>query len=363
MSTTEAENKSAADTEAVVRADGSVRADGTVGATGLHSNLGSPYFRRAVFGAVLLVLVALPLFLDPYPLSLAGRALAFGLLVISVDLLTGFMGMATLGQVAFFGAGAYVSGLVAINVSTNAFLQLGIGAGAGALLALVAGTVAVRTSGIIFLMVTLAVGELAHQGADTMTVTGGSNGLAGIPPLTLVPGGDPLTVPGYVYWWVLFVFLLGYLISLLITRSPLGRSMRGIRDGDLRLRALGQRTYTVKLLAFTIAGGIAGMAGTAWTAQTRFISPGDMAFDMAAFALLAVVLGGAGTLWGPVIGAVIVIFVRDWLGGIFDGRGTLMLGITFVLGVYFLPKGVAGIRWRLRRRRTETDRSREDATT
>lgn len=322
-----------------------------------HRNLSRTHLQRAVVGIVLLMLVALPFLIGPYPLSLAGRALAFGLLVISVDLLTGVMGMPTLGQVAFFGAGAYASGLVAINITTNALVQLVIAAGAGAMLALIAGAVAVRTSGVIFLMVTLAIGELGHLAADGMSITGGSNGLAGIPPLTLTPGGEPVTVAGYVYWWILVVFLLGYLLSLMLTRSPLGRSMRGVRDGELRMQALGQTTYSVKLLAFVVAGGIAGMAGAAWTAQTRFISPGDLGFDMAAFALLAVVLGGAGTLWGPVIGAFIVIFVRDWLGGVVPASGTLMLGIVFVLAVYMLPMGVAGMRWRFFHRQRQGAKS------
>lgn len=317
----------------------------------LHPQAQHPVLRVAVTVVVLLILVALPFFLAPYPLSLAGRALAFGLLVVSVDLLTGVMGMPTLGQVAYFGAGAYTAGLVGLHVTGSGLVQLAVGAVAGAVLALITGAVAVRTAGIVFLMVTLAIGELAHIGAGSLEVVGASNGLAGIPPVSVLPGGEPLTVPGYVYWWVLAVFLVGYCAATVLNRSPLGRSMRGVRDGELRLRALGQRTYAVKLLAYTIAGGVAGAAGTAWVAQTQFISPGDLGFDMAAFALLAVVLGGAGSLWGPVIGAALVIFVRDWLGGYIEGRGTLLLGIVFVVAVYLLPRGVAGIKWRALRRK------------
>lgn len=310
----------------------------------LHRNPRRPGLARAVVAIALLALALLPLILAPYPLSLVSRALAFALMVISVDLLTGIMGMPTLGQVAYFGAGAYTAGLVGIHVSASGLVQLGVGVAAGAVLALLTGAVAVRTAGIVFLMVTLAIGELAHLAADGMSVVGGSNGLAGIPPITVLPGGEPLVLQGHVYWWVLAVFLLGLGVAVLVVRSPLGRSMRGVRDGEMRLRALGQSTYPTKLLGFTIAGGLAGAAGTAWVAQARFVSPGDLGFDMAAFALLAVVLGGAGTLWGPIIGAGVVIFVRDWLGGQFEGRGTLMLGVVFVLAVYILPRGIAGVR-------------------
>ena len=301
---------------------------------------------RAALGVVILVLATLPLFLAPYPIGLAGRILAFALLVVGVDLLTGVTGMPTLGQVAYFGTGAYVAGLVGIHLSASAVVQLLVGTGAAALLALVTGAVAVRTSGIVFLMVTLAIGELAHRIADSLEVVGASNGLAGIPPISILPGGPSLDLAGFVYWWVLAVFLLGMLVATLVVRSPLGRSMQGVRDGEKRLHALGQQTYPVKLAAYVIAGGLAGAAGTAWVAQTRFFSPGDLGFDVAAFALLSVVLGGAGTLWGPVIGAVVVIFVRDELSSFVDGKGALMLGVLFVVAVYTLPHGIAGARWR-----------------
>jgi branched-chain amino acid transport system permease protein len=300
--------------------------------------------KRAVLPAALLVLAALPLFLAAYPITLAGRILAFALLVVSVDLLTGLTGLPTLGQVAYFGAGAYSAGLIGIHLSSNVFVQLLGGSAVAALVALVTGAVAVRTSGIVFLMVTLAIGELSHKLADSLDVVGASNGLAGIPPITVLPGGEPLLLAGLVYWWVLAVFLLGLGAAVMVSRSPLGRSMRGVRDGESRLRALGQRTYPVKLAAYVVAGTVAGAAGTAWAAQTRFISPGDLGFGVAAIALLSVVLGGTGTLWGPVIGAAVVILVRDWLSGYVDGRGALLLGVLFVVAVYTMPRGIAGVR-------------------
>ena len=301
---------------------------------------------RVALGLVLLLLAALPLFLAPYPIGLAGRILAFALLVVSVDLLTGVTGMPTLGQVAYFGAGAYTAGLVGIHFSDNGFVQLAAGVGVAAVLALVTGAVAVRTSGIVFLMVTLAIGELVHKVADSLTLVGASNGLAGIPAITVLPGGDPLLLAGFVYWWVLGVFVVGLLVAYLVVKSPLGRSMRGVRDGEKRLHAIGQQTYPVKLAAYVVAGALAGAAGTAWVAQTRFFSPGDLGFDVAAFALLSVVLGGAGTLWGPAIGAAVVVLVRDWLSTYVDGKGALMLGILFVIAVYTLPRGIAGARWK-----------------
>jgi branched-chain amino acid transport system permease protein len=294
---------------------------------------------------IIIVLASLPLFLAPYPISLAGRILAFALLVVSVDLLTGLTGLPSLGQIAYFGVGAYTAGLVGVHYTDNVFVQLLAGVALAALVALVTGAFVVRTSGIVFLMVTLAVGELTHKLADGLDLVGGTNGLVGIPPVTLLPGGEPLVLAGVTYWWVLAVFLLGFGAAITLSRSPLGRSMRGVREAEPRMASIGQRTYAVKLVAFVLAGSIAGAAGTAWTMQTRFISPGDLAFSVSAIALLSVILGGAGTLWGPVIGATIVILVRDYVSGFVSGHGDLMLGVLFVVAVYALPRGIAGQRF------------------
>lgn len=294
----------------------------------------------------LVILISLPFWMAPYPVTLMSRILAFALLVVSVDLLTGYTGLPTLGQVAYFGAGAYAAGLVGIHLTTNAFVQLLVGTLFAAAMALVTGAVAVRTKGFVFLMVSLAIAELAHKHAESTPLTGGSNGLSGIPAISILPGGESLRLAGFVYFWVLFVFVLGVTLSVILVKSPMGRSMRGIRDGEARMRAIGRRTYAVKLMAYTFAGSLAGMAGTAWTAQARFVSPGDMAFSLAAIALLSVVLGGAGTIWGPILAAAIVIIIRDYVGTFVDGRGGTILGLLFVVAVFVLPRGIAGLRRR-----------------
>lgn len=300
---------------------------------------------RLVVGVGILVLAILPLIMGAYPIGLASRMLAFALLVVSVDLLTGFTGMPTLGQVAYFGAGAYTAGLMGIHVTGNAFVQVVAGTLAAAVLALVTGSVVVRTTGIVFLMVTLAVGELAYEVFGSLSVVGASDGLGGIPPLTLLPGGATLDLAGFVYWWILVVFLVGVAAAVCVVKSPLGRSMRGVRDAETRLHALGQQTYSVRLLAYVIAGGIAGAAGTAWVAQARFFSPADLGFTVSAFALLSVVLGGAGTLWGPMLGAAVVVFIQEYVASftLFEGRSGILLGTVFVLCVFLLPRGIAGV--------------------
>lgn len=299
-----------------------------------------PMLALILIAAAVVVLISVPFWVPTYPVSILSRILAFALLVVSVDLLTGYTGLPTLGQVAYFGAGAYTAGLVGRHLSSEVIVQILIGTLVAAFMALITGIVAVRVKGFVFLMVTLAIAELAHTQADLLQFLGGSNGL-NMPPITLF--GTPVVLAGFVYFWVLAVFLFGVTLSVILVRSPMGRSMRGVRDGEPRMKAIGRRTYVVKLVAYTFAGSLAGMAGTAWMAQSRFFSPGDMAFSLAAVALLTVVLGGAGTMWGPIVAAFLVLAVRDYVGPMAGGMGGLILGLLFVVAVFVLPRGVAGV--------------------
>jgi len=290
--------------------------------------------------AVVLVLAGLPLVLTSYQASTAGRLLAFAVLALSVDLLAGITGLPTLGQAAYFGVGAYAAALTGIHLSTNGPLQLVIAVAAGALSAAATGWVAVRTGGTVFLMLTLAIGELVQQVASRWSYVGGSNGLAGMPALQL--GGHTVTLPGVIYWYLLVVFLVMYAVVRVLVSSPFGRTLRGIRDNEPRMRALGYRPAAAKYAAYAAAGGVAAAGGAMWVTEARFVSPSDLGFEVAALALLAVVIGGAGTLWGPCLGAAIVLLTRDYLPGITGGHGPLLLGALFVLTVYVLPRGLAG---------------------
>jgi branched-chain amino acid transport system permease protein len=292
---------------------------------------------------VLLALAAAPFVLDAYQLSTAGRMLAFAVLALSVDLLTGVTGLPTLGQAAYFGVGAYAAALTGIHLTANGPMQLLIASAAGAVAAVATGWVAVRTGGTVFLMLTLAVGELVRQVADRWSYVGASNGLAGMPAVRLAPGGSAVTVPGYVYWYLLSAFVVVYLAVRMVVSSPFGRTLRGIRDNEPRMRALGYRPAVAKFAVYACAGAVAGAGGAMWVTQTRFVSPADLGFEIAALALLAVVIGGAGTLWGPCIGAAIVLLTRDYLPSVIGGNGPLLLGVLFILTVYALPRGIGGL--------------------
>ncbi|ALG08860.1 hypothetical protein AOZ06_19820 [Kibdelosporangium phytohabitans] len=291
---------------------------------------------------VLVVLASAQMFLAPFATGTLSRILVFGLLAVSLDLLVGIAGLPSLGHAAYFGIGAYAAGWVSINVTSAIPVPLLVGAVAGALGAAVTGWITVRAHGVFFLMLTLAIGELLHQLAHTWDpVTGGANGMAGVPPARAA--GQPLLLSGYVYWYVLAAFVLGFAIVWVVSRSPFGLALRGIRDNEPRMRALGYPTRIYKYAVFVFAGSIAGMAAALLAAQQRFVTPADVGFATAALVLLAVIIGGAGTLWGPVLGAALVILVRDAIDPGLDGHGTLVLGLVFIAVVYGLPRGFGGL--------------------
>jgi branched-chain amino acid transport system permease protein len=297
--------------------------------------------RLARWAAPLALLAVAPLLVGPYATLALTRLLVFALLALGLDLLAGYAGLASLGHGAYFGAGAYAAGWVALHVSPSAPLMLLASLGTAAFVAAVAGSLAVRAHGVFFLMLTLALGEIVQQLAESWHgVTGGSNGLYGIPAARL--GAVVLLDARDVYWWVLGMCALCALGFASLAASPFGDTLRGIRDNEPRMRALGYRVYHYKLAAFVASGAGAGLAGGLLATQQRLVTPADAGLGTSIPALLALTIGGAGSLWGACVGAAIVVLVRDWLGVSLGGRGPLILGLTFVAVVYLLPGGLAG---------------------
>ena len=304
--------------------------------------------RRAGLGLVLLVLIAAPFLVGTYTIEMLARILVFALLAMSVNLLTGVTGLPTLGQSAYFGVGAYTGAIVATEVSDIGIVQLVLAATLGAVVALPTGWVAVRARGVAFLMITLAIGEIAYSAAvQWEDVTRGTDGYSGIPAVVPLPGMAPLELEGLVYFYVLAVFLLLFVAVHLLVSSSFGLALRGIRDNEARMRAVGYPTTAFALAGYCAAGALAAAAGALYVSVQRFVSPSDAGFEIAALALLAVIVGGVGSMWGACLGAAVVILTEDYLGGYVAGRSTLLLGILFVVAVYLLPRGIAGVRrWR-----------------
>lgn len=303
-----------------------------------------PDVRTALLvGVVVVALLVIPWVLGTYAVMTFTKILIFAVLAMSVNLLTGVAGLPTLGQAAYFGVGAYAGALTAIHLSELGVVQVVVAVVAGVVAALLTGPVAIRGRGVAFLMITLAIGEIAYSAAGRLPrITGGTDGLSGIPPVVVLPGMEGLRNQGLIYYYVLAAAILAYVLVAVLLRSPLGLTLRGLRDNEARLRAVGYRTDSYALAAYVIAGGLAALAGSLWASSQRFVAPGDMGFQVAALALLCVIVGGVGSMWGACLGALVVIFTRDYLGQMGFASGTLLLGILFVLAVYLLPRGIAG---------------------
>ncbi|WP_109474282.1 branched-chain amino acid ABC transporter permease [Ornithinimicrobium cavernae] len=307
--------------------------------------------RTAVLVAVVTVLLLLvPWVFGAFTVMTFTRALVFAVLAMSVNLLTGVAGMPTLGQAAYFGVGAYTGALVGIHWSELGVVQLALATLAGVVAAVLTGPLAIRGRGVAFLMITLAIGEIGYTAAGRLdSVTGGTDGMSGIPPVVVTPGGSGLVNEGLIYYYVLVVAAVSYAAVAVLLRSPFGLTLRGLRDNESRLRSVGYRTDSYALAAYVYAGGLAALAGSLWASSQRFVAPGDLGFEISALALLAVIVGGVGSMWGACLGALLVVFTRDYLGQQLSGHAPLLLGILFVLTVYLLPQGVAGGRAQWRR--------------
>ena len=212
-----------------------------------------------------------------------------------------------------------------------------------------------RSRGVYFVMLTLAFGQLLWVLALNWTsLTGGSNGIFGIGAPTLANGSKLLASTDHFYWYVVCVFLVGYAVLWLIVRSPFGRALAAIRENESRAASLGYNVQLYKLAVFTIAGAVAGYAGSLACQQPKYFSPDGMSFEVSAVAVVAIVIGGQRSLIGAVIGAAFYYILRDRLSDVLSSHWQLVLGVSFVLVVYLLPFGfVGGARW-LRQRLART---------
>jgi branched-chain amino acid transport system permease protein len=300
--------------------------------------------------AVLALLVAAPAVLDNYRTFLLTEILIFGLFAASLDLLLGYTGLPSLGHAGYFGVGGYAAGLLALHVTSNAFAQLAVAVAAAAGVALLTGIFAVRSRDVYFLMLTLAFGQLLWVLAlNWSSLTGGSNGVYGIPVPKLAGSSTWLQPDDHFYWYTLAVFLVGYLALRIVVVSPVGRGLAGIRGNPERMSSLGYNVPLYKLAVFTFAGAIAGYAGALACQQAKYFSPDGMSFEVSAVAVVVIVIGGQRTLLGAVLGAAFYYVVRDQLSDVLSSHWQLALGVVFVLVVYLLPGGIVAGGRRLRR--------------
>jgi branched-chain amino acid transport system permease protein len=297
---------------------------------------------------------------NSFLILLATRALAFSILVMSLDILLGYAGLASLGQAAYLTIGAYATAILAtryqFGLGWDFWLVVLLGLLLGAALAAVFGLLAIRASGVYFLMITLALGQCVWGLAYRWnSLTGGDNGIN----LRQRPRfGIDLANDVTFFYLVLGIFAVCLLIMFTLVRSPFGRSLVGIRERELRMKILGYNTWLHKYIAFIIAGAFGGLAGVLWAHTAGIVSPVNAELPTSVDALLMAVLGGSGTLVGGVIGTFIVFLLREWLSTVVPWW-QYVLGGVYVLTILFLPTGLIGIPERLRQRRSALGERRE----
>lgn len=303
-------------------------------------------YRPAFLVLLALALASIPLWAPRFWIYIATQALIFAIFAMSLDLLVGYAGLPSFGHAAFYGVGAYACALLALGHIDGLVPLLLVGMlGAGAV-ALPIGALSLRTSGIYFLMLTLAFAQMLWGLAVNWTsLTRGTDGLIGIPRPTL-PWLDSLNVSLYergpFFFLCLVIAIAVFVLLEALARSPFGRTLEGIRENDRRMRALGFPTFRYRLAAFVVAGMMAGIAGSLAAMSNGFATPDLLYWTVSGLALIAVVVGGTRSLVGPALGAFVVLFAQLGLSTYVD-RWELVLGALFIAFVLFLPRGLVGL--------------------
>jgi len=288
--------------------------------------------------SVVAVIVALllPYLVSPFYTGVGTQVLVFALLAMSVGLLGGYLGLMPLGHAGIMGVSSYALGYFITRAHYSVEAAAGIALLAALITSALFGAMAVRTSGVFFTMITLAQGMLVWGGAyKWYQVTGAENGLRGI--------ARPSFAATYweFHYLALLIFAAGWLALWLVVNSPLGLSLQGIRESESRMRTLGFNVTLHKFLAFLISGFFAGVSGLLFGWYNNFISPASVGLTASADAVLMVIIGGAGTLLGPVIGAAIIVFIKNLLS-IYVARWPTLMGLIFVLVILFARQGLVG---------------------
>ncbi|WP_311172209.1 ABC transporter permease [Halobellus ordinarius] len=292
-------------------------------------------------GVLALVPLGIDSFYSQYFVGLLSLMFIWGILALSLDMVMGYMGLLSFGHAAFFGIGAYVTGLFTMHIFNSFVLAAIVAILLAAAVAWVIGALSVRLTGVYFAMITLAFAQMFHQLALTWNdVTGGSDGLTGVPTIELFGVGlVSLGSTATFYYFSLAVTIATYFVAVKLLDSPFGRIVTAIRESERRVSFLGYDTDLYKRRAFALSGGIGGLAGALLAAYQTFVSAGTLHWVVSGDVVIAMMFGGIGTLFGPIFGAGLFIGLQEILSSYTD-QWRFVLGLLLVLTVMVAPRGL-----------------------
>lgn len=300
-----------------------------------------PFGQEAAGALSIIVLGAIGYFLYPDDLAFLTRLIGIAFLVLSLDLVTGYCGVATLGHAAQFGVGAYAAGIACVRGITDPVALLAIGVFAGTVMGLISGALITRFRGLPQLVLSIAVGQLVAALANKLSwLTGGSDGLSGITP------GKVFGIFNFdMYSRTAFLFSLGVLVIVFVllqrfVRSPFGLMCRGIKDDDLRARMIGVSIYPRLVVMYGVAGAVAGIGGALTAISTGVVGLDSVSFERSAEVLVMLVLGGAGHLWGALAGTIIFMIFEHIVAAANPFHWMTLVGLLLILIVVFAPRGL-----------------------
>ena len=301
---------------------------------------------------ILMAIVLLPFVVRP---AIASEIWLFAIFGLGANLLMGYTGLLSFGQSTFFGSAAYVAGWMMKVHGINAFAALAAGVGVGAASAAVVGYLCVQRSGLYFIMLTFALNQLFYFTAYQWTsITGGEDGMPGVPrPVLLgIDFKDPLVY----YAFVSLLFLISLYLMRRIVESPLGKILQAIRENEVRAEAVGYNVPRFKLLAFVIGGAFSGLAGVLYAMLFGIVPLEAISFVFSGNVVFATLIGGSGSLYGPVIGSFVFIWLSESMSTVW-ARWPLLLGVAFVIVVMFFRGGVVEVfdrfkKWQYSRQKT-----------
>lgn len=292
-----------------------------------------------IYLTLVIVLSILPLYFGEYYVNLGSQIMVAVVFAASLNLLVGYGGLASLGHATYLGLSAYTSAWL--------FQKYGMTHDYSALIALVFttlvggifGWISLRASGLSFLMLTLALSQIIWGiGYRWVGLTNGDNGIAGL--TRPAPFGINLEISTNFYWFCLLVTVVCLFFIARIVNSPFGSSLRGTRDQEKRMSALGYNVWMIRWVTFVIASFFGAVAGLLYIYLNKYIHPSVISITSSAEALLCVIAGGAGTLAGPILGSILIVLLKNYVSGFIE-RWNMLLGIVFVFIVIFMPAGMS----------------------